>query len=217
MMELSRKLDRLVHVYERYAEKVLVFQEAAVCKVGCSFCCTHYGNLDITTLEGLSIRQAVGRFAQPQQIRIRKAVAQNRKRKENRKPAECPFLSPEKSCVIYQNRPLSCRQLYSVKVCESAGPGPMLHRQAVAITRQYVKKMQQLDPTGYSGHLTYILHLLDRPEFRSIYLSGGYSPQRIAGFGKSHGILINRVVSQNETGTNIHHPRATRIGEGAKT
>lgn len=196
MLELSQKLDRLAHIYESYTERVHVFQEAAVCKVGCAFCCTHYGNLDITTLEGLCIRRSVERLPRPQQIRIRKAVARNKKQKENRKPAECPFLSPGKSCVIYEGRPLSCRQLYSVKVCERAGPGPVIHREAVTVTRKYVKKLQQLDQTGYSGHLTYILHLLDKPGYRSVYLSGGYDPHRIAGYGKSHGILINSVVAQ---------------------
>ena len=218
MLDIAKKLDRLADIYESYAEQVHVFLQVAACKAGCAYCCTHYGNLDITTLEGLSIRHHVETLPRPLQIRIRKSAERNKKRKEKRLPSDCPFLTPEKTCMVYETRPLSCRQLYSVKVCGKAGPGPVIHRQAVTVTRQYVQKMQQLDATGYSGHLTYILHLLDRRDFQSIYLSGAYDPQRIAAFGKSHGILINRVVSQNETGTNFHHPRASqRIENGAET
>ncbi len=56
--------------------------------------------------------------------------------------------------------------------------------------------MQQLDDTGYSGHISFILHLLDRPSFRKLYLAGGFDPQKIMAFGRAHGIIINRFVSQ---------------------
>ncbi|MBW1717643.1 MAG: hypothetical protein JRJ77_17835 [Deltaproteobacteria bacterium] len=52
--------------------------------------------------------------------------------------------------------------------------------------------MQRLDDTGYSGHISFILYLLDKPGFRKLYLSGGFDPGKIARFGKSHGIVINR-------------------------
>ncbi len=54
--------------------------------------------------------------------------------------------------------------------------------------------MQQLDDTGYSGHISFVLYLLDRPEFRKIYLSGGFDPSKIMEFGKNHGMVINRNV-----------------------
>lgn len=183
-----------------------VFQGAAVCKEGCDYCCTHYGNLDITTIEGLSILKLVESMPRPLQIRIRNAADRNRKKKEKLKPAKCPFLSPQKSCEIYQSRPLSCRQLYSLEVCDKFSPSPILHRQAVAVTRQYVHLLQELDQTGYSGHLTYILFLLNRPTFRSTYMSGGYDPHQIASFGKSHGIIINRVVTQSQTRADDPNP-----------
>jgi Fe-S-cluster containining protein len=213
MLDLARKFDQLATIYENYAEQMQVFQRAAVCKKGCDYCCTHYGNLDITTLEGLSILKHVERMPRPLQIRIQNAADRNKKQKEKRKPAKCPFLSPEKSCEIYRSRPLSCRQLYSIAVCDKSGPGPILHRQAVAVTRQYVHLLQELDQTGYSGHLTYILFLLGKPALRSTYLAGGYDPHQIAGFGKSHGIMINRVVTQSQTGTNYHGLK-TSIADG---
>ena len=193
-MKLNQKLQRLSEIYLDYAEQINAFQKEAVCKAGCAFCCTHYGHLDITTLEGLSIQNHVKSLPRPHQIKLRKKILQNKKLKEKRTPAECPFLSSDKTCKVYNSRPLSCRQLYSVNVCEASGSGPMIHRQAVALTRQYVHKLQQLDDTGYSGHLTFILHLLEKPSFQSVYMSNQYDPQRISSYGKSHGILINRMV-----------------------
>jgi hypothetical protein len=55
-----------------------------------------------------------------------------------------------------------------------------------------VKEIQRLDNTGYSGHISFILHLLGMAEFRKAYLSGAFNPALIADFGKSHGIIINR-------------------------
>jgi hypothetical protein len=54
--------------------------------------------------------------------------------------------------------------------------------------------MQQLDDTGYSGHLSHILYLLEKPGFRNFYLAGGFDPSRIMKFGKAHGLIINRFV-----------------------
>jgi hypothetical protein len=51
--------------------------------------------------------------------------------------------------------------------------------------------MQRLDRTGYSGHISFILHLLEKPGFRKLYLSGGFDPGKIAKFGKTHGLVIN--------------------------
>ncbi len=93
-------------------------------------------------------------------------------------------------------RPFSCRQLYSLRPCEEKGP--TVHRQAAALAKETVQKIQRLDDTGYSGHLTYILTLLDDNCFRRLYLAGGFDPAAISAFGKSHGIVINRMVSQEK-------------------
>jgi len=63
--------------------------------------------------------------------------------------------------------------------------------QAVDLAKNTVKKLQQLDYTGYSGHISFILYLLDKPDFRKLYLAGGLDPGKIMDFGKSHGIIIN--------------------------
>ena len=112
-------------------------------------------------------------------------------RKEKGKVATCPLLNKNDTCMIYDVRPFSCRQLYSVtKCCDS---GPTVHRQAAVLAKEAIKEIQLLDDTGYSGHLSFILYLLDRDDFRNLYLSGGIDPAKIAAFGKSHGIFINRM------------------------
>ena len=89
-------------------------------------------------------------------------------------------------------RPFSCRRLYSLRRCSDGGP--MVHRQAMAVARQTIIEIQHLDKNGYSGHHSFILYLLDQQEFRSFYRSGGFEPQKIMQFGKSHGIVINRAM-----------------------
>ena len=58
-----------------------------------------------------------------------------------------------------------------------------------------VKELQHLDATGYSGHLSYILHLMSTPDFKELYQTGGFDPAKIMSFGKKYGIIINRKVS----------------------
>jgi hypothetical protein len=55
--------------------------------------------------------------------------------------------------------------------------------------------LQQLDDTGYSGHLSFILQMLEDAGFRDTYLAGDFKPEVIADFGKTHQIFINRMVS----------------------
>jgi hypothetical protein len=94
--------------------------------------------------------------------------------------------------MIYDQRPFACRRIYSLKVC-SPDQHPVLSKQVMVLGDDTIRKLQQLDDTGYSGHLAYILHMLDTPAFLSTYLAGEHRPEEIMQFGKSHGILINRM------------------------
>jgi hypothetical protein len=184
------KKEKLKGIYERFEKDAEEFKKQAICKIGCSYCCTDVGNVDANTLEGLIIWERVRSFPQALKGKTRKKLAQNTREKEKHRIARCPFLQEDHTCLIYDIRPFSCRQLYSIRTCR--GRGPTVHRQAMALTKKAVKEMQQLDDTGYSGHLSFILHLLDRPGFAKLYLSGGFDPGKIMDFGKSHGIIINR-------------------------
>ncbi|MBW2163388.1 MAG: YkgJ family cysteine cluster protein [Deltaproteobacteria bacterium] len=186
------KRKKLKELYSQYEKDVAEFKKSAACVKCCADCCIDVGNIDITTLEGIIIHDRVATFEEPLKSGIKARLAQNRTERENGRLSRCAFLKADKTCIIYDIRPFSCRRLYSVKRCD--GASPTIHRQALNLANQTVKKMQKLDSSGYSGHISYILCLLDKEEFRKIYLQGKFKPQKIADFGQSHGILINRSV-----------------------
>ena len=192
MLDIDQKIASLRDIYDQYETEIQPYQLQAICHKGCAFCCTHYGSLDITTLEGLIIYERINRYKKPLRIKTNKAILQNQRRKENGKPAKCPFLNKKNGCGLYAVRPFSCRQLYSLKDCRENGP--TLHRQAAEITKQTIAQLQLLDDTGYSGHISYILSLLNNREFRALYRQGGFDPVQVKSFGKSHNIVINRMM-----------------------
>lgn len=195
-MDIQTKQEKLKQIYDDFEIRARRFRAGAVCTKGCAFCCTHFGNVDAITLEGLTIHEWIETLDKQDQINIRKKIAKNMKKRENRSITRCPFLKKDNTCRIYTIRPFSCRQLYSLRKCTDSGP--MVHRQAVELAKQTVKKLQQLDETGYSGHISYILHLIDTPDFRTLYKLGGFNPVDIMGFGKRYGIVINRMVSNKK-------------------
>jgi Fe-S-cluster containining protein len=187
------KLKRLNEIYDWFEAQAFEFKKNAACKKGCAFCCTHFGYLDITTLEGITIQDKINCMPKPARSTLSKKLAQNKRLKENQKIAKCPFLNKNNTCLIYDIRPFSCRQLYSLKEC--GRQGPTVHRPVMELAKKAIKKIQQLDDTGYSGHMSYILHLLSQEEFKRLYLAGDFVPERILDFGKSHGIVINRMMN----------------------
>ena len=191
-MNIDQKIKSSFNIYKEHESALKPLKEDAICEKGCAYCCTHYGSLDITTLEGFIIYEHISRYKKSTRRRIDRAITQNRRRRENGKPARCPFLNKNNTCNIYDIRPFSCRQLYSLKDCRENGP--TLHRKAVAITKQTINRLQRLDDSGYSGHISYILHMLTKRDFRETYRNGGFDPAQIKSFGKSHGIIINRMM-----------------------
>ena len=189
-MNLTSMTKQLQEIYDRFETAVADYKRDAVCKVGCAFCCTSVGNVDITTLEGMVIRNHVAALPKKLRLRLEKALAGNRREKEKQSLVPCPFLAADRTCSIYAVRPFSCRRLYSVKVCGDTGP--TLHREAAALSAAAVRTLQQIDDTGYSGHISHVLRLLEAPRFRKLYLSGGFDPAAIMDFGKARGIVINR-------------------------
>jgi len=194
-MNHERLKADLQKIYDDYESEVHGYKAGAVCGKGCAFCCTHYGNLDITTLEGMIIHRHISRLPKQRKIQLQKAVSRNRRLKAKRKTARCPFLNKSDTCMIYAVRPFSCRQLYSLKKCGECGP--TIHRQAADLAGDTVIKLQELDPNGYSGHISYILHLLQDDAFRDFYLNGGFDPEKIRPFAQPCGIVINRAMAKN--------------------
>ena len=192
-MDIKTKQEKLKDIYNDFKIRAQPFMVNAVCKPGCSFCCIHFGHVDIITLEGYIIHEWMETLSKSDQIDLRKKIVKNMKKKKKRSIARCPFLSMDNTCRIYDIRPFSCRQLYSLETCTAKGP--IVHRKSVEMAKMTVKEIQNLDATGYSGHLSYILHLISTPEFKELYQTGGFNPAKIMSFGKRYGIVINRRVS----------------------
>jgi hypothetical protein len=189
---MEEKKERLQPLYDDFASLAQPFMAEAACGKGCAFCCSAAGSIDITTLEGLVIRERIARLPRGRQVAVKKALAADMKRREGNQPSACPLLMRSRACMIYDQRPFACRRIYSLKVC-SPDQHPVLSKQVMVLGDDTIRKLQQLDDTGYSGHLAYILHMLDTPAFLSTYLAGEHRPEEIMQFGKSHGILINRM------------------------
>ena len=186
--------EKLYKAYEKSDSDTAPFRQQAFCREGCGFCCTFMGNIDIVTLEGLIILEHIKGQPEEFQAALKNKISDNITEKEKGLRPPCPFLKENNTCLIYAVRPFSCRQLYSVRECSDSGPA--VHRQAVEFARTTVREIQQIDNTGYSGHISYILQLLDDASFRKLYLSGGFAPERIKQFGKGHGLIINRFAKQ---------------------
>jgi uncharacterized protein len=189
-MDMDKKPDQIKDIYEAFETKAAAYKENAACRKGCAYCCRDAGRIDITTLEGLVILEKVRNLLRPQQVKVNKALAADLKKKEKGQGSACPFLMKNKACMIYEIRPFSCRRVYSVHVCNQDNQ-PMLSRQVMNMAEKTIRELQILDDTGYSGHISYIMHMLKTPKFLSTYLAGEHKPEEVMAFGKTHQIVIN--------------------------
>jgi Fe-S-cluster containining protein len=189
-LDFEEMQENLQGIYQRYESETAQFKEQAVCGIGCSFCCSFMGNIDIVTLEGIVLLDRLEAKPETELHAIRQGLERDRALRAEGKKSACPFLDEQGACRVYEVRPFSCRQLYSLRKCDQGGP--MIHKPAVALARQLVREIQELDDTGYSGHHSYILKLLQNRKFRDLYGAGGFDPGSVKKFGKKHGIIINR-------------------------
>jgi hypothetical protein len=192
---LEDKKNRLQAIYDNFETAAAPYKINAACGKGCSFCCSDAGGIHITTLEGLVIRDRIDRLPRPRRSTVKKRLAVDMKQRENKKSSACPFLMKNRACMIYDVRPFACRRIYSLAVC-SRDRHPVLNRQVMAMGDQAIRDLQQLDDSGYSGHLSFILYMLDTPAFLNAYLAGEFHPEAVMVFGKSHGIIINRMMGK---------------------
>jgi len=190
---MKQKLETLQEIYNAFARETAPFRREAACTEGCAFCCTDAGRIDCTTLEGLVIHNHIQRMPRARQTSVKKALKQDMKRREAGRPSACPFLMKTRACMIYAIRPFACRRIYSLHRCSKEQP-PLISRQVMVLAAEAIKALQRLDDTGYAGHLSYILHMLDAPRFLATYRAGEFKPEEVMAFGKSHGIVINRMV-----------------------
>ena len=190
---MENKLPALKNIYKDFERGINTLQLEPACKKGCGFCCKEAGSIDITTLEGLAIRKHMNTLPRSRQKTLIKSFRQEIKKREKGLAAACPFLLKNNTCMIYDVRPFSCRRIYSTHVCNRGAP-PVVSRRFMQIADHTIKALQELDHTGYSGHLSYILYMLSSPKFLDTYIEGGFKPEEVVSFGKSHKIVINKMM-----------------------
>ena len=190
---MEAKISILQNIYKDFDQKTNGLKIERACQKGCGYCCKEAGRIDITTLEGLVIRNAMKELTRPRQKSLTKAFQKEIRQREKGIIVPCPFLLRNSDCMIYELRPFSCRRIYSTHICTQNNP-PVVSRQIMEIADQTIRELQKLDITGYSGHMSYILYMLSTPKFLEIYLKGECKPEEIMVFGKSHNIAINKMM-----------------------
>ena len=175
-VSLDKKKEQLVALYEEFERQVAPFRAQAVCVRGCADCCIQVGTVAATTLEGMVIREYLEGWSKPAREAVQQRLRANRREKLTQVFVRCAFLDEEQACTVYPVRPFSCRRLYSVKTCGEQGP--VIHRRAMALASRTIEILQDLDPAGCSGHLSFILYLLEKQEFRRAYLEGRWNRGR---------------------------------------
>ena len=189
-MDLHKKKQRLVELYENYERLVEPFKSQAVCEKGCASCCIDVGGVGATTLEGLIITEYLQGWDRQALKEINRGLRENRNDKLSQVFARCALLDQEQSCRIYAVRPFSCRRLYSVRKCD--GQGAVVHRQAVMLGQKIEKELKELDADGCSGHLSFILHLLEKNGFRQDYLRENWSTAELKDIIERYELVVHR-------------------------
>jgi len=187
------KKKQVFKLYDEHERLVEPFKEQAVCEKGCASCCIDVGNVGATTLEGLIILEYLQGWDHQALEEISRSLRENRREKLNSVLVRCPFLDEEASCRIYAVRPFSCRRLYSVKKCD--GQGAVVHRQSVVLGQKMEKELQELDPEGCSGHLSFILHLLKKEPFRWGYLKGSWKVEDFRDIIEGYELVVHKGAS----------------------
>ena len=188
-MDLKEKKTKVYELYEQYERMVQPYKSQAVCEKGCASCCIDVGSVGATTLEGLIITEYLQGWERQALKEIHRSLRENRNDKLKQVLVRCAFLDQEQNCRIYAVRPFSCRRLYSVKKCK--GQGAVVHRQAVVLGQKIEKELQELDPGGCSGHLSFILRLLEREPFRRGYLKGSWKVEEFRDIIESYELVVH--------------------------
>ena len=71
----------------------------------------------------------------------------------------------------------------------------VISRRVMEMATETIAALQRLDCNGYSGHISFVLHMLESPRFLATYLAGDSKPGEIMAFGKTHRIVINKAVA----------------------
>ena len=188
-LNYREKKKQVFKLYDKYERLAQPYKSQAVCEKGCASCCIDVGSVGATTLEGLIILEYIQGWDRQALKEINRNLGENRNDKLSQVFTRCAFLDQEQTCRIYAVRPFSCRRLYSVRKCD--GQGAVVHRQAVMLGQKIEKELQELDPDGCSGHLSFILHLLEREPFRRGYLKGSWKVEDFRDIIESYELVVH--------------------------
>ena len=72
---MEDKKKRLQPIYDDFASLAEPFTAEAACSKGCAFCCSAAGSIDITTLEGLVIRECIARLPRGRQVAVKQLLS----------------------------------------------------------------------------------------------------------------------------------------------
>ena len=189
-LDFREKKKEVFNLYDKYERLVQPYKTQAVCEKGCASCCIDVGSVGATTLEGLIILDYIQGWDRQALKDINRNLGENRNDKLSQVFTRCAFLDQEQSCRIYAVRPFSCRRLYSVRQCD--GQGAVVHRQAVMLGQKIEKELQELDLDGCSGHLSFILHLLEKNGFRQGYLRENWSTEKFKDLIERYELVVHK-------------------------
>ena len=110
---IEEKKKRLLAIYDHYEKDMAEFKKAAACMTGCAECCIDVGKIDITSLEGIIIREQIAISDEPLKSEIKAKLIQNKAESERQELVRCAFLREDQSCLIYHVRPfIPCMETY---------------------------------------------------------------------------------------------------------
>ena len=177
-------------LYDRFEAEARDWKAEAVCKKGCADCCRKSSVIEVTTLEGWRIRSFLRGLTPDVARDLYSRVAKDRKNREKGRKTSCPFLSSDRICRIYPVRPFVCRRLYSTEDCGISGP--VLHKEVIDLGHRFRDELQCLDPVGYSGHLSFVLGLLEESGFRECWSAGRAKPSAITTLIRKYKLVIHQ-------------------------
>ncbi len=81
---MKEKILVLSDIYHTFETNTLEYKKDNACEKGCGFCCKEAGKIEITTLEGLVIRNAMKGFPKARQKTLTKLFRQEIKKREKK-------------------------------------------------------------------------------------------------------------------------------------
>ncbi len=179
------KLNLLNNIYRIYDQFIKNFKKT--CKIGCCHCCTC--NVTITSLEAYGI---INYIRKNKKSGLPEPFFENEKRfkpklttnqivelcikgenipQEDNNPnwGNCSFLS-DKTCSIYQVRPLMCRSQISEHNCKKNGYS-LIDPLILTANNLFLQYIENIDFKGYFGNIADMLIILSKKNNLKKYLN----------------------------------------------